>query len=724
MRLDAVTVSVYESDSLALTLANRNQFDRWLIVTVRDDRDTIRLCRDHGLECHLSAILRPDGEDVLAGTSRNRALEEGVDVLGRQGWTALISSYVLLPRLFRAQFDAMTPQSDTRYGLRGYRRCTNRRMLERLAWCEPWHADLAGGAQEFQLQLIDSRRRDQPHRATLPMDALLLADSALHWGGDIPSSERVPGADYRGAALARLLANLPGRPTLLIAGRYPGLAPKLWAPHCGTIVSTDDFCLDRQTDGGRLQHIWRTETAELATPIDLDATGRALADRSVDVLYIPGEASVDRVMAGLPLWRRTLKRNAIICGDLFGRPDWAEATIAIAELLGTPDDVEESGFWRKRIDPAVLLGVPEPQGGPCVVLNAEHAVFDSTLVSLHTLRRHWAGSLMVHVDGAAGAALAAACVRYGTELCHGAPPSDRPYLAVDAGTLAMRPIGELFDAHHGPSRFKAALRQIAHALRKSKREKFRASITDTAGRIWKVPVKRTPAVEMWAPEALPTLVRNARDPRAWKPVERQLWSDVLREALLRRTTQIRVGTDSTIVVMVGPDSIGDFALSWASWNFGAAIHILVVAAGIRKEELEWSGRPMPEVLEVATRPDFGRLLEIALQRVQSRRTILLPPGLRAMPGAELFVGPAWRDVPLALHTGAEVRRVNGALPLPRPREPLLLSAETELLRRLCARVPEAQGRSSEEQSWLRGAVKDVRSGWQTCNVERWGWRIQ
>src|ERR1044072_8070846 len=66
MKLSAVTVCVHESDRLACTLANRDQFERWLIVTVPKDRDTIALCRQHGLACHITHGLEPDGQDILA----------------------------------------------------------------------------------------------------------------------------------------------------------------------------------------------------------------------------------------------------------------------------------------------------------------------------------------------------------------------------------------------------------------------------------------------------------------------------------------------------------------------------------------------------------------------------------------------------------------------------------------------------------------------------------
>src|SRR5262245_20943805 len=146
MRLSAVTVCLHESDSLAATLPNRDQFDRWLVITEPSDRDTIAFCRRRGLECRTSEALEPPGGDPLGESDRMRAIEEGRAALGPD-WTATINSYVLLPRWFRACIEAETLDPHRRYALAGFRRCTNRRMAERLKWCEPWRPDAAAPAE-------------------------------------------------------------------------------------------------------------------------------------------------------------------------------------------------------------------------------------------------------------------------------------------------------------------------------------------------------------------------------------------------------------------------------------------------------------------------------------------------------------------------------------------------------------------------------------------------
>ena len=49
MKLQAMTVCVHGAHLLSCSLSNRHQFDRWLIVTVPRDTETIALCRDNGL---------------------------------------------------------------------------------------------------------------------------------------------------------------------------------------------------------------------------------------------------------------------------------------------------------------------------------------------------------------------------------------------------------------------------------------------------------------------------------------------------------------------------------------------------------------------------------------------------------------------------------------------------------------------------------------------------
>jgi hypothetical protein len=97
MKLQAVSLCLYYSDYLAATVANRRHFDRWVIVTVPEDRETIEFCREHELECLLSTTLREDGWDFDPKFRKASALNEALDQLDPAGWALILDADVLLP---------------------------------------------------------------------------------------------------------------------------------------------------------------------------------------------------------------------------------------------------------------------------------------------------------------------------------------------------------------------------------------------------------------------------------------------------------------------------------------------------------------------------------------------------------------------------------------------------------------------------------------------------
>jgi hypothetical protein len=728
MELDAVTVCVHESDSLALTLANREQFDRWLIVTVPGDQATIALCRDHGLQCRLSTTLQRDGVDLLAGSNRARAMAEGMEALGRTGWVAMISSYILLPRPFRAQLDAMQLDAGCRHRLGGVRVCANRKIFERLKCCEPWRPD-PGRSDDGGFELIDARAAAPAREVRLPVTALLLGDSALDWGAGILESERVLGQDRRGITLRDLLGRTADRPRLLVAGYYPGLDPQAWAPLCAQAYVADDFGLQRPSSDAlsavaaeRLRALWRAEAAGLDTLVEVDAAGDAIADRSLDAIYLPGEASVERLAAGLPLWRRTLKENGVICGDLYGRPHWPDASVAIAQLIGIPDDVAQTGFWHARIDPRSLAEVPQMPRTPCVVLvNPPGGDPERALVSLHALRLHWPGRLIV-VDQLANAALQAACLHYGAEYQRtAAVPA--PALTLAAGVLAARPLAPLLMSRWmrliGPVH--AAANRMVRRLRGRSEKPHPASLTGMIGGAWAVPVARASTL---AEEAAGTraLVRYGEEPEKWSPAAQTLWSRMAGDMRARLMTPISVAPDSTIVVILDQASTEHFEHNRRVWKFAGAVPVVVAGAGTAMDRLR---SPPGSHDAVALSPDAAadprRLMREVLGRVRTARIILLPAGARPMPGASLFTAPAWNAMPIVLHSSAEVKRANGAVPLPWKTEALLLSAATDYLDRLCG-IDEPSP-ENDLGSWVREALVRQGGGWEICNVENWGWHL-
>jgi hypothetical protein len=96
----AILVCVDYSDYLAVTLPyNINHFSDVLVVTSERDVKTSELCRsfmERGLpvDCLQTDVFYADGADF----NKFRAMEQGLDVMGRNGWICVMDADVLWPR--------------------------------------------------------------------------------------------------------------------------------------------------------------------------------------------------------------------------------------------------------------------------------------------------------------------------------------------------------------------------------------------------------------------------------------------------------------------------------------------------------------------------------------------------------------------------------------------------------------------------------------------------
>lgn len=102
--MKAITVSVDYGDLLGITLPrNSHHFEKILVVTTPDDRETQRVCSQvPNCEVYTTdAFYRGDG----AIFRKWLALEEGLDRLGRTGWIWVLDADILLPRIVSQEFE-------------------------------------------------------------------------------------------------------------------------------------------------------------------------------------------------------------------------------------------------------------------------------------------------------------------------------------------------------------------------------------------------------------------------------------------------------------------------------------------------------------------------------------------------------------------------------------------------------------------------------------------
>lgn len=200
--LNAILVSVDYADYLALTLAyNRHHFQRVVIVTAPFDYATEHVAAEHDTECHSTMAFYANG----ALFNKWKALEEGLDVLGRDGWLCIMDADVCWPKSlpdftaqagclytpFRRMAPAMPeipPEADwTRLFQRhriirdfsGYTQIFH--ASDPVLGAPPWHQTdwrHAGGADTFF-----QAKWPTPQKVRPPFEVLHLGEPGTNWCG-------------------------------------------------------------------------------------------------------------------------------------------------------------------------------------------------------------------------------------------------------------------------------------------------------------------------------------------------------------------------------------------------------------------------------------------------------------------------------------------------------------------------------------------------------------
>ena len=137
MKLQAITICINYADYLECVIGNRRHFDRWIVMTVPMDAATHALCERHGIECHDSALLQPDGKDFHAVYNKGAVINEGIERLletekDDAAWCVILDADVLLPRHFSERVRAMPLEAGVLYGTAGRKVCETREQFEML----------------------------------------------------------------------------------------------------------------------------------------------------------------------------------------------------------------------------------------------------------------------------------------------------------------------------------------------------------------------------------------------------------------------------------------------------------------------------------------------------------------------------------------------------------------------------------------------------------------
>lgn len=111
MKLECVQVCVNYADFLATTLVhNKYIFDRIVVVTSNQDKDTADVCEYYHIQCIKTNILDKQ-------FNKGKAINLGLKHLDRDGWLVHMDGDIVLPPRARFLFEISKPHEDTLYGI-------------------------------------------------------------------------------------------------------------------------------------------------------------------------------------------------------------------------------------------------------------------------------------------------------------------------------------------------------------------------------------------------------------------------------------------------------------------------------------------------------------------------------------------------------------------------------------------------------------------------------
>lgn len=203
MNLRAITVCVDYHDLLNLTLPyNRLHFSEVWVVTSAGDEKTRSVADSHGANVVSTDLFYADG----AKFNKWRALENGLDIMGRTGWLCLLDADILWPKyvpplgtylqkgcLF-TPYRRMAPLMDVVPPEEKWLRFPRHRNVGEFAGYSqifhasdkrlgkpPWHDTRwmhAGGADSFF-----QRKWPATHKVRPPFEVLHLGPAGVNWAG-------------------------------------------------------------------------------------------------------------------------------------------------------------------------------------------------------------------------------------------------------------------------------------------------------------------------------------------------------------------------------------------------------------------------------------------------------------------------------------------------------------------------------------------------------------
>lgn len=695
MKLQAVTICINYSDYLEAISDNRKHFDRWIVMTCKNDVETHRLCNILGIECYNSKMIQGDGRDFNAAYNKATLINEALDLLDQQDWAVVLDSDILLPRYFRERVNALPLHPGALYGLSGRRVVTSRRKFEMIREIEPWDRLLQRNSQPigyfnlFHLEHYPNRYPTSPITRNGVHDDWLFTESfpthlrqvipltAIHTGpinSNWTTRVSAPFAQEKQSEDIEILQVLPQHikreSTLAVLGYYPGgkwLTLADGFRHTYLVdhykIHTDSKSAILDADRSTLRSLLQRDVSLLKNTTYLAHSVQDLEkidDRSIDVLYLTGEVLFDWLSHALPYWNTKLKSGAIICGDLYGLPEWPNSTRTVCLLLGTPQRVTSDGFWSVVYTPpeetlAFEASFAASENLAVVIVCHEKDDFQLLNTTLYSLRQHWTGETRLFHWGKEDPSLHILCSLLNIKLQPiDIPPgitSERDVLFKESssihpfqkaiflfpGIVVTGPIFNLF----GPRPLTDFTEPSSPQL-----------VSLSGGKMLFSPLVCASASSYSRQSHTScSLVDCSSESEIWSHEAWELWMDVTKKITLALSRRVRIPKDSMVVCFIDKNNLHYFTNNALTWNFDDDVPIVLLLIDLERSTVENLLTKCPnEIIELSSGQDNSILdiLRTISDVSHTEHVIFIPAEAYATAGAELWMGEYWNSIDAAL----------------------------------------------------------------------------
>ncbi len=707
MKLYAVTICINYADYLECVIANLGHFDRWMVITVPMDGATHELCAKHGIECMDSTTLEEDGSDFNPVDNKARVLNEAMDALfwssektDDETWMVVLDADVLLPRHFGERVRGLPLEKGCLYGMGGRKVCEHWEQFEMLKECEPWDTMAERNSQAigyFNLFCTDARpdryairsgesvwEHDDylfttsfapEKRKMLPFTAIHLGNYGKNWKGrvtgkygmrdegDLGQDEDSEMPELDDCPLLSQIANTSSPLSAAVLGYYPGGRWIEFGILAGKTYLLDLFEIHTRSESALVESdraVLRQKIEEEAAGLDLvmlDCADRAglvaIPGGTLDLLYIPGEVSPDLLRELIPLWIPKLRNGAMICGDVYGLPFWANATHSIALMFGPPDEVKD-GRWVKKFVPS-LAAKNDGNSERGVIFNSGGTDgMEAMLVSVYAARKHWSGPIHIRHHGTHDESMLIALGRLGATVEWVAGDALHPQQMKLRSCLGSQFRQSLvLGREHLLTRMPSFRIEQSFGLGEALESEgpFLMESTGTNGSRRFALVSSEHASLLNGDDC--DVIICGGEPAEWSERAWEHWCGAEAEATAFLAREIRVASGVTIVTIVTPEDAGDFQRNWLTWKFGKT-PIIIVLVDVPLEGFWIPDAEAVKIIELQSVSEMGVILNRVSAECGTERLLFLPPQAAALPGAEL-----WPDLPhawSAVHFSEEARK--------------------------------------------------------------------